>query len=264
MLFQRTALFGQTFISAPTWSQVSGPWADACSKTFGAIASSQQNRQLIYLGSSDVDQGCGLFRSMDGGQSWVAVNNGIGQIGLFSQHYPPVSSISVAPSDQYTVYAATYSPFGAYIYRSTDGGRTWEEASGPKSFLGVRQVQNAISLAVDPSNSGTVYAGLASGGVVKTTDGGRNWTTIQAAGNDDFYTIVRSPHVNTVIIAGATRIDSACLAGPSQAPRLSAVGSPSIAWESFHWGRRSAGTGAIPGMFWQPMTRPAVELSPQA
>jgi len=93
-----------------------------------------------------------MFRSLDGGRSWVEINSGFPKVGI-PKRYPPVTSISVAPSDSNTVYFATYLGSAATSYRSTDGGANWEEASGTKNFFGVRQVENAISLAVDPADS---------------------------------------------------------------------------------------------------------------
>ena len=65
------------------------------------------------------------------------------------------------------------------IYRTTDGGDTWEH-------LGLESTERIAKIAVDPTDSDTVYvcatgqlwSANAERGVYKTTDGGANWEQI--------------------------------------------------------------------------------------
>jgi photosystem II stability/assembly factor-like uncharacterized protein len=77
-----------------------------------------------------------------------------------------VNAVIVDPRDLDVLYAATE---GAGIYRSLDGGTSWQPSH---SGLGVAQVD---SLAIDPDDTHTVYASTSEGGVYKTTDGGLTW-----------------------------------------------------------------------------------------
>jgi photosystem II stability/assembly factor-like uncharacterized protein len=60
------------------------------------------------------------------------------------------------------------------LYRSEDGGRTWEKAALPAQHHG----PDVMAVAVHPSDADVVYAGTHETGVVKTTDGGRTWQLV--------------------------------------------------------------------------------------
>lgn len=63
---------------------------------------------------------------------------------------------------------------GGGIWKSSDGGASWQSSGG--DFLPSLNVQ---SLAVDPNNANTIYAGTGGGqGVFKSTDGGGNWAQL--------------------------------------------------------------------------------------
>jgi photosystem II stability/assembly factor-like uncharacterized protein len=99
----------------------------------------------------------GLFKSVDGGSTWVAL---------------PVPSdrtvyhLLAVPEARGGVYAAT----SQGILRSIDGGSTWAEI-GPE---GVKA--RFMTMAVSPRDAQTLYAGTAGEGVFKTTDGGATWS----------------------------------------------------------------------------------------
>ena len=206
----------QTIITGSPWKSLAGPWAANCNGTFGAIMVAPSDPKTILIGSSDLSNGCGVFRSSDGGQSWSAQNSGIGQVGLLSKHFPPITTFAPT-SDSSVIYMGTYNPLGGgSIYVTKDGGSHWSLASGSVNFFGVPEVANAISLAADPNNPNTVYAGLLANGVYKTTNGGQHWTQIRSGGPSDVYHVVKFLDSQTLITAGGTTYDSApCFIGPS-------------------------------------------------
>ncbi len=122
----------------------------------------------------------GLFRSDDGGSSWVQLTNGL----------PSLSTTDVAidPSDPQTLYAAIGRIFGHPdngIYKSTDGGDSWGKLGGglPSETLG------RISVAVAPSMASRIYTlitrpsdafggGASVLGAYRSDDGGGSWTSI--------------------------------------------------------------------------------------
>ena len=112
----------------------------------------------------------GVFRSANGGRTWRPLT--------IAPSATRVDSLAVAPGETETVYAGT----GRGVFKSTDGGATWqaangglfgEETAGGRSH---RLIEGYVySLAVDPRDSETVYAGTWRRGLLKTTNGGASW-----------------------------------------------------------------------------------------
>lgn len=127
----------------------------------GSVAFSRWDPSVIY--SSTGQQ---VYRSRDGGESW-------GEIGGFveariSAWRPWINDLAIDALDHvYVSYlpAATQSHDDTQIYRSVDGGDTWERASDIP----------ALRLLAHPTAGGFLYAGTRSG-VVITKDGGQTWS----------------------------------------------------------------------------------------
>jgi len=195
------------------WSKVSGPWTSEFDGSFGAIAVHPTSPNIIFIGSS-VLGGPGVLKSSDGGATWTAKNTGIQKLGLFSQNYPGITKIVFSPSNPSIIYlsAAVENGFAGgagYVYRSADGGETWQKINGQQNIFGIYQIQNAVlDLDVNPQNPNIVYIGVAAQGILKTVNGGTDWNTIYAASpapNEiDYFNVVRvSPtDPNTVFFSG--------------------------------------------------------------
>jgi photosystem II stability/assembly factor-like uncharacterized protein len=85
-----------------------------------------------------------------------------------------VISLAVSASDPATMYAGT---IRHSIAKSIDGGGSWRP-TGQLPLLAdgaVPRPTDVMSLAVDPADPGTVYAGTNFGGVLKSVDGGDSW-----------------------------------------------------------------------------------------
>jgi photosystem II stability/assembly factor-like uncharacterized protein len=107
-----------------------------------------------------------LYRSADGGKTWRPTSLRPAN----PQGYPMVLALDLRRPT--TLYAAA----GRAVFRSTDAGRNWRSITD-----GLPAKRDITSLAVDPRGSGIVYAGVASsgsisGGIFKTTNGGRTWS----------------------------------------------------------------------------------------
>jgi photosystem II stability/assembly factor-like uncharacterized protein len=122
----------------------------------------------VYVGT---DFGTGIYKSSDGGASWVQKNDGLPISGT---RIPKILSLAVDPSNPSRVWAGLN--LGDYdqpgIVRSDDGGDHWY-GSGL-----IRWMVNAI--AVDPSDGNTLLAGAnywasGIGNIYKSTDGGLTW-----------------------------------------------------------------------------------------
>ncbi len=125
-----------------------------------AIARRSNGQTLVYAGTV----GCGILRSTDRGRSWDTL--GRTRCGETAQRGMPtdVYALAVDAGSADTVYAAA----GQAVFRSTDGGMTWQEV-GPALTSPVTQ------LATDPLQAGKVHlvAGLA--GLWSSDDGGSTW-----------------------------------------------------------------------------------------
>src|SRR5881397_3100114 len=82
--------------------------------------------------------------------------------------------IALHPTNSNIFYVATTD----YIYKTRDGGQTWENLSKGMTHSRV------ISMAIDPAYPATVYAGTKGDAVFKSHDGGQRWVS-QRTGLDD-------------------------------------------------------------------------------
>ena len=81
----------------------------------------------------------------------------------------PIVVIALHPSKSQIIYVAT----NEYIFKTRDGGQTWENISRGMSHSRV------ISMAIDPAYPATVYAGTKGDAVFKSYDGGQRWTSLR-------------------------------------------------------------------------------------
>jgi photosystem II stability/assembly factor-like uncharacterized protein len=152
-----------------SWSVVTSGLPSA-GVSVNALIIDPRNTRTVYAGTGGtaigyVDQAYpdGIFKSVDGGESWSAASSGL------PGDY--ISSLVMDPQNSETIYAGT----GRGLFKTTDGGISWHAAN---SGLPDRIV--ADSLVIDP-NTGTIYAGGRSG-IFRSTDGGENWSTLNYSG----------------------------------------------------------------------------------
>lgn len=119
-----------------------------------SLAVAAGNADRLVLGTTS-----GAYYTMDGGVNWW------GGGGLPTE---TIRALAVAHVDANVVYAGTAT---RGIYRSTDGGATWQSTNNGLGNVEVR------ALAIDPFNPQVIYAGRDDGGgVYRTVDGGANWS----------------------------------------------------------------------------------------
>ncbi len=158
------------------------------SSSVGAVAVSQSNPDVVYIGMGETDirgnimQGDGVYKSIDGGKKWT-------HMGLAETQ--AIAKIRIDPTNPDVVYVAALGhPSGQNaergVFKSTDGGKTW------RKILYRNDKTGAIDLSMDPEHPQTLYAALwqayrtswqmSSGGpgsgLFKSTDGGEHWTEL--------------------------------------------------------------------------------------
>src|SRR6185437_7504289 len=115
--------------------------------------------------------GSGLFRSEDGGKSWVELTAQPGR-GLPPKPYGRIA-LAFAPSDAHTVYAFIESTDAA-LYISHDGGASWER--GDKSQWMVWRPFYFANLIVDPKDARRLYK--TDGNLILSEDGGKSFSSV--------------------------------------------------------------------------------------
>lgn len=122
----------------------------------------------------------GVFKSTDGGATWVHSSNGLPRLNPADPDSAQrsVLALALAPSLPSRLYAATHNLLGdSVIFRSDDAGASWYEANN-----GIAPQSDIRALIVDPTDPDIAYAGSTGsetnpGGVYRTTDGGQTWTS---------------------------------------------------------------------------------------
>ena len=167
-----------------TWTPI---FDHESTQSIGAIAVASSNPNIIYVASGeglhrpDLSVGNGIYKSTDAGKTWT-------HLGLRDGFQIP--ALAVDPRDPNRVFAAVLGhPYGPNeergLFRSTDGGQTWEKSIYKNANTGASDVE------IDPSNPDVIYASMwevregpwednnevngTGGGLFKSTDGGNTW-----------------------------------------------------------------------------------------
>jgi hypothetical protein len=152
----------RTTTSGSIWERSSAITAGDDLVSALAIAPTDSNRMLVGMADGYIMRNSAALTSTPT-TNWPAIQVRPGY----------VSSVTFDPSNKDIAYA-TYSTFGgAHVYRTTDGGQTWNPIDQAGSASGVPNVP-VHSLVIDPSNTARLYIGT-DVGVFVTNDGGANW-----------------------------------------------------------------------------------------
>jgi photosystem II stability/assembly factor-like uncharacterized protein len=158
--------------------------------SIGALAVATTNPDVVFVGSGESTlrdsngYGNGVYKSTDAGRTWT-------HVGLDNTQH--IGRVAIDPKNAEIVFVAAigrlYAPHADRgIFRTRDGGKTWERVLFKDDNTG------AVDVAIDPSNSRIVYASLwatrrtpwytyapsnsPGGGIYKSTDGGSTWTQL--------------------------------------------------------------------------------------
>jgi photosystem II stability/assembly factor-like uncharacterized protein len=194
---------GQMFVSndaGRNWSRLARLGGD--DYVLDHISIDPQDPDRIYVSAWSVSsQQIGeIFRTRDGGRNWET---------LPAMRGKSIRALAMYKGDSRVLVAGALDG----VYRSKDGGDTWERLSPANSA----DIKNIESIAVDPKDPNTVYAGtwhLA----WKTSDAGANWQHINKGMIDDsdvFSVIVDHDNPSVVFASACSGIYKSETAGNS-------------------------------------------------
>jgi len=160
------------------------------SYSIGCVTIDPNDSNVVWVGTGEnnsqrsVGYGDGVYKSLDGGKSW-------NKVGLENSEH--IGKIVVDPRDSNVVYVAAQGPLWASggdrgLYKTTDGGETWEKVLEIDEHTGVSD------LVYDPRDPDVLYASayqrrrrvwtLVNGGpgsaLYKSTDAGANWRKVHS------------------------------------------------------------------------------------
>jgi photosystem II stability/assembly factor-like uncharacterized protein len=172
----------KTTNSGVTWKPIFDRYG---SYSIGCLAIDPNDRFTLWVGTGEnnsqrsVGYGDGLYKSTDGGDSFV-------KVGLENSEH--IGMIRIQPEDSNTVFVAAQGPLwkdggDRGLYKTTDGGKSWNKVLDISPMTGINEVH------IDPSNPSLMYASsyqrrrhtwvLIDGGpestIYRSTDGGATW-----------------------------------------------------------------------------------------
>ena len=169
-----------------TWKPI---FDDQGSYSIGCVTLDPANPLVVWVGTGEnnsqrsVGYGDGVYKSLDGGESWT-------HVGLAESEH--IGKIVVDPRDSHVVYVAAQGPLwrdggDRGLYKTTDGGASWEKVLEISDRTGVSD------LVFDPRDPDVLYASayqrrrrvwtLIDGGpesaIYKSTDAGASWRKLE-------------------------------------------------------------------------------------
>ena len=138
------------------------------------LGQSKSNPDVIYaatgenwIGSLGDIAGAGVYKSINGGDSWVNVSTKDSG-GYVDAKFSNVSRLLVDPDNSDIVVISTVGGGGSYIFKTVDGGSNWTLVS-----TGAARIQQIIAA---PSDFNIQYAAVRGVGVLKSVDAGSSWS----------------------------------------------------------------------------------------
>lgn len=182
--------------------------------SIGCVTLDPNNPDVVWAGTGEnvsgrhVGYGDGIYKSLNGGKTWK-------NMGLKASEH--ISKIAIDPRNSDIIYVAAEGPLWNAggergLYKSTDGGKTWDLSLKISKDTGVTDV------VFEPGSPGTLYAaayqrrrsvaaflgGGPESGIYKSTDAGKNWRKLTVGlpkGHMGKIGLAVSPQKNNVVYA---------------------------------------------------------------
>ncbi|MDT8325175.1 MAG: hypothetical protein RRA94_13775, partial [Bacteroidota bacterium] len=165
------------------------------------VASNPLNPATIFIGAA----GGGIWRSYDAGRHWHAVSDALPTQAM--------GAIAIDPQDTSIVYAGTGEASyaqrtfdGGGMYRSSDGGDSWEEIGTGT----LPPYSRASDMVINPQNPDILFAAIPDGprdpskiGIYRSTDSGDSWEMVLTGRMSD---IVINPQNPAVLYTSSSKV----------------------------------------------------------
>ena len=156
---------------------------------------SPQDSNTLYAGTGEpfgnlgAIGGSGIFKTIDGGATWIALAG--------TSNFGDIGRMIINPNDKENVIVAAKNG----IYRTTNGGTTWTQSYSASSIANTVQ-----DLDADPTDFNIQYGSVSNLGLLKSLDGGENWSVIfnrnsYNSNHSRFETSVSPADSNTVFVS---------------------------------------------------------------
>ena len=153
------------------------------------LKGSPVDRNRLYAAQHTSWHGQLIQRSDDGGKTWEAMGNKFVYEGEPGTHlwydgtprpfeFVRVWHLEPSLDDPDTVYAGIQD---AALYRSSDGGQSWQELPGLRTHKSAPFWQPGAggmclhTILLDPSHPGRIFVAISAAGVFRSDDGGKTW-----------------------------------------------------------------------------------------
>jgi photosystem II stability/assembly factor-like uncharacterized protein len=155
------------------------------------LKGSSADPSRLYASQSSGWFGQVIQRSDDGGKTWETMGNEFAYEGVPGKHqwydgtqhpweFTRVWHLEPSLTDADTVYAGVED---AALFRSSDGGQTWQELSGLRDVKGHLWQPGAggmclHTIVLDPSNANRIFVAISAAGAFRSDDAGETWQPI--------------------------------------------------------------------------------------
>lgn len=150
-------------LKTPDLPSLAISWIDLC----------KNEPQIVYAATGEANgagrgiAGSGVFKSVDGGESWIQLPSTANR-----REFTFINRIIVSPDNPDLVLISTSQgewerEFRSEIYRSADGGSSWQKVYTADSWI--------YQIIANPANFNTIYAAKWADGALKSVDGGITW-----------------------------------------------------------------------------------------
>ena len=156
------------------------------------VAGSPADPDRLYASQSSGWFGQLIQRSTDGGVTWEPVGKEFAYEGTPGTHlwydgtprpweFKRIWHLEPSPADPDTVYAGAED---AALFRSTDGGQSWQELAGLRTHPSAPGWQPGAggmclhTIVLDPSGSGRMFAAISAAGAFRSDDDGKTWRPV--------------------------------------------------------------------------------------